>query len=81
MLSQKYFQISKNALDNYAKRIERNYNSRTASEITYYDDLKIFLEEIFPSSKGYLVQSGYKIKGSTNQPDLTVTFNKMDFVV
>ncbi len=77
MLSQEYFQISKNALDNYAKRIERNYNSRTASEITYYDDLKILLEEIFPSSKGYLVQSGYNIKGSTNQPDLTVTFNKI----
>ena len=75
MLSQEHFQIPESALDNYARRIERNYNSSTASEITYYDDLKTFLDEIFPSSKGYLVQSGYKIKGSANQPDLTVISN------
>ena len=77
MLSQEHFQIHESALDNYARRIERNYNSSTASESTYYDDLKTFLEDIFPSTKGYLVQSGYKIKGSTNQPDLTVVFNKI----
>ena len=77
MLRQEYFQISVKALNNYAKRIERNYNSATASEITYYDDLKSFLESIFPTTKGYLVQSGHKIEGSSNRPDLTVIFNNI----
>jgi len=77
MLNQEYFQIPIKALDDYAKRIERNYKSKTASEITYYDDLRQFLEEIFPPNKGYLVQSGYKIKGSSNRPDLTVAFNNI----
>ncbi|MBY8984352.1 MAG: hypothetical protein KGD65_04735 [Candidatus Lokiarchaeota archaeon] len=77
MLKQEYFQIPIKALNDYAKRIQRNYVSETASEITYYDDLKRFLEEIFPSNKGYLVQSGYKIKNSSNRPDLTVVFNNI----
>jgi len=77
MLRQEYFQIPIKALNDYAKRIERNYVSETASEISYYDDLKRFLEEIFPSKKGYLVQSGYKIKSSSNRPDLTVVFNNI----
>ena len=77
MLKQEFFEIPEKALKDYAIRIERNYNSKTASEITYYDDLKIFLEEIFPPLKGYLIQSGYNIKGSVNQPDLTVLFNNI----
>ncbi len=77
MLSQDYFQIPIKALNDYAKRIDISYNSKTASEITYYDDLKQFLEKIFPTTKGYLVQSGYKIKGSSNRPDLTVVFNNI----
>ena len=77
MLQQEYFKIPIRALINYAKRIERNYISKTATEPTYYDDLKRFLEEIFPVNKGYLVQSGYKIKGSSNRPDLTVIFNNI----
>jgi len=77
MLSQDTFHIPINALNDYAKRIDINYYSKTASEITYYDDLKQFLEKIFPTAKGYLVQSGYKIKGSSNRPDLTVAFNNI----
>ncbi|MFW9829765.1 MAG: type ISP restriction/modification enzyme [Candidatus Thorarchaeota archaeon] len=77
MLSQEYFQIPIKALNDYAKRIERNFQSKTATEITYYDDLKQFLEEIFPINKGYLIQSGYKIKSSSNRPDLTVIFNNI----
>ncbi|KKN20595.1 hypothetical protein LCGC14_0933930 [marine sediment metagenome] len=77
MLKQEYFQIPIKALSDYANRIERNYVSRTATEPTYYDDLKRFLEEIFPVNKGYLVQSGYKIKGSPNRPDLTVIFKNI----
>jgi hypothetical protein len=75
MIRQELFVIPEKALSEYAKSIEKNYTSKTASELTYYNDLKSFLEEIFPSSKGYLVQSGYNIKGSSNQPDLTVVFN------
>ncbi|MFW9877137.1 MAG: type ISP restriction/modification enzyme, partial [Candidatus Thorarchaeota archaeon] len=77
MLRQEYFQIPTKALNDYAKRIERNYVSETASEITYYDDLKRLLEDIFPISKGYLVQSQFKIKSSSNRPDLTVVFNNI----
>ena len=62
MLRQEYFKVPIEALNDYAKRIDTDYNSGTATEITYYDDLKRFLEKIFPNSKGYLVQSGYKIK-------------------
>lgn len=75
MLEQEQFQVPLQALTRYAKRIQRNYNSHTATELTYYDDLRSFLEEIFPNSKGYLVQSGYSIKGSLNKPDLTVLYN------
>lgn len=77
MLRQEYFKIPIKALNDYAKRIERNYISKTASEITYYDDLRRFLEQIFPVNKGYLVQSGYKIKSSSNRPDLTVLFKNI----
>ncbi|MFX1478535.1 MAG: type ISP restriction/modification enzyme [Promethearchaeota archaeon] len=77
MLKQEYFQIPIDALKDYAKRIETNLKSESATEITYYDDLKRFLEGIFPSDKGYLIQSGYKIKGSTNKPDLTVIYNNI----
>ncbi|TFG22017.1 MAG: hypothetical protein EU529_11840 [Promethearchaeota archaeon] len=77
MLRQEFFEIPETALINYAKQIERNYNSKTASELTYYDDLRRFLEAIFPPSKGYLIQSGYKIEGSSNRPDLTVTNNSI----
>ena len=77
MLKQEYFQIPIKALSDYANRIERNYISKTATEPTYYDDLKRFLEEIFPVNKGYLVQSGHKIKSSPNRPDLTVMFNNI----
>ncbi|MFX1363779.1 MAG: type ISP restriction/modification enzyme [Promethearchaeota archaeon] len=77
MLRQEYFQIPIKALNDYAKRIDKNYRSKTATEITYYDDLKRFLEEIFPTEKGYLVQSGHKIEGSSNRPDLTVLFDNI----
>ena len=77
MLRQEYFKVPIEALNDYSKRIDRDYNSGTATEITYYGDLKRFLEEIFPISKGYLVQSGRKIERSSNRPDLTVIFNNI----
>ncbi|KKL21456.1 hypothetical protein LCGC14_2445290, partial [marine sediment metagenome] len=77
MLEQEYFKVPIKALNDYAIRVNRDFKSGTATEITYYDDLKRFLEEIFPHTKGYLVQSGYKIKGSSNHPDLTVAFKNI----
>jgi len=77
MLKQEYFEVPIKALNDYAIRVNKDYKSGTATELTYYDDLKRFLEEIFPPKKGYLVQSGYKIKGSSNRPDLTVAFKNI----
>lgn len=67
--------VPNKSIRDYAKKAERNWKSGTASEPTYYDDFKQFLESIFPPEKGYLVQSGFKIQGSKNKPDLTVSFN------
>ncbi len=75
MLKREYFEIPEDALISYANKIERNYTSKTATEISYYPNLKEFLEEIFPSSKGYMVQINPKISDSSNRPDLTVSFN------
>ncbi|MHA1150827.1 MAG: type ISP restriction/modification enzyme [Promethearchaeota archaeon] len=77
MLKKEYFTIPEDAVLSYANRIGLNYRSRTATEVTYYPDLKGFLEEIFPPSKGYLVQINPKIKHSSNKPDLTVYFNEI----
>ncbi|RLI66117.1 MAG: hypothetical protein DRO88_02765 [Promethearchaeia archaeon] len=69
--------VSPKSFQEYAHKTALHLESGTATEITYYDEFKQFLETIFPPSRGYLIQSGYKISGSRNKPDMTVTFNGM----
>jgi len=77
MLGQEFIKIPERALIEYAEGINRNIESKSANEETYYPDFKQFLEKIFPASKNYLVQSSPKLKGSSNKPDFTVSFNNI----
>ena len=63
------------SIGEYARKTSRNFESGSATELTYYADFKQFLEAIFPPGKGYLIQAGAKLPESTNKPDLTVSFN------
>ncbi|MHA1520913.1 MAG: type ISP restriction/modification enzyme [Promethearchaeota archaeon] len=63
------------SIGEYARKTSRNFYSGSATETTYYADFKQFLESIFPPGKGYLIQTGAKLPGSANKPDLTVSFN------